>query len=81
MPPRALTLEQRRRVPAADEVVVAVDRAQHAIAEINHRRDAKAASAAHAAELEPEEAARRVELARWADDYCADQADELPLER
>jgi hypothetical protein len=59
---------QRGRVPLPDDTVVIVDRAQAAVAEINRRTAAEREAADHAARLEPDEEARRAELARWADE-------------
>jgi len=59
---------ERRRVPLPDDTAVTVDRAQAALAEIARRAAVEREAAAHAAELEPDEDARRSELARWADE-------------
>ncbi len=59
---------EQRRVPLPDETAAAVARAHTARAEIARRAEAEARAAAHAAEVEPEEDARRAELARWADE-------------
>lgn len=65
---------ERWRVPPPDLTASTVDRAQVALAEIHQRGAAEQAAAAHAAELEPDEDARRAELARWAEDDQAEEA-------
>lgn len=61
------------RVPSADETAEAVRRAQRALIEIQHRREAEERHAAAAAADDAE--ARAEELARWhADDTHADHA-------
>ncbi|MGW1341337.1 MobF family relaxase [Kribbella sp. NPDC002412] len=61
------------RVPSADETAEAVRRAQRALIEIQHRREAEERHAADDAE------ARAEELARWhADDTAAEQANTSP---
>lgn len=64
--------EHRRRVPPVDETAATVTRAHAALAELQARAAAEAAEAARAVELEPDEDARRAELARWAERDTAD---------
>lgn len=59
---------QRRRVPPRDETAAVVDRARVTVDEVAQRREAEQAAAAHAAEIEPEDDARRHELTTWAQD-------------
>ncbi|MQA16132.1 MAG: AAA family ATPase [Pseudonocardiaceae bacterium] len=63
---------RRHRMPGRDETAEAVTRAQAALAEIAARREAD-----EARQVDEIEAARREELARWAEhDQAADQPDQ-----
>jgi hypothetical protein len=61
-----------RRVPVPDRTADIVERGQAAVAEIEQRAHAEDAARARADEAEPDDDARRAELARWADDDTSD---------